>query len=57
MLEAPKDPEMIEAMLDVIELCLKKVFPENYKGVACGCRYIKVLMQFVQYVFDGMKEV
>lgn len=50
------DPEMILVMLDVIELVCKKSSSKITKEWLLDNVDIKVLMQFVQYVFAGMKE-
>lgn len=50
------DPAMIEAMLDVIELVCKRSSTKITKEWLLDNVDIKVLMQFVQYVFAGMKE-
>ena len=50
------DPEMILVMLDVIELVCKRSSSKITKEWLLDNVDIKVLMQFVQYVFAGMKE-
>lgn len=49
------DSGMIEAMLDVIELVCKRSSKKITKDWLLDNVDIKVLMQFVQFVFEGIK--
>jgi hypothetical protein len=50
------DPEMLEAILDVIELICKRSSTKITKEWLLDNVDIKILMPFIQYVFEGISK-